>query len=233
MQREGRGAAPARGGQRVEVGRAARVADEAQRAPAAATAAQASVIAVVGDAQQDAPRPVAGLLERLVAPGQRDLEAGALGRGGERAAHACRGPTTDQRRSRRVQAAELGRSDPVPVPASEIPDGWSVVDEVLVLGRWSAPLRVAAAGCIESGPGHPASWVAPNRRYLRPAARTVVDPNYIDPVPIYEFRCGSCGDRFEELVARTSARPREVAVPSAAAEAERLLSASCAPLQRR
>jgi putative FmdB family regulatory protein len=47
-------------------------------------------------------------------------------------------------------------------------------------------------------------------------------PEYHRPVPIYEFECGDCGERFEELVAAGTERTR---CPTCDAEgAERRLS---------
>jgi putative FmdB family regulatory protein len=45
-------------------------------------------------------------------------------------------------------------------------------------------------------------------------------------MPIYEYRCGSCGERFEELTAADAAAP---ACRRCGAETERLLSAQAAP----
>jgi putative FmdB family regulatory protein len=54
-------------------------------------------------------------------------------------------------------------------------------------------------------------------------------------VPIYEFECRSCGQRFEELVGRHVGRKSaEVRCPECgAAEAERLISSGYAPIHRR
>jgi putative FmdB family regulatory protein len=56
----------------------------------------------------------------------------------------------------------------------------------------------------------------------------------INPVPIYEFECESCGHRFEELVgSHVGVEAAEVVCPECgAADAERLLSTSYAPLHR-
>jgi putative FmdB family regulatory protein len=56
----------------------------------------------------------------------------------------------------------------------------------------------------------------------------------INPVPIYEFVCGSCGHRFEELVgAHVGRAAADVACPECgSAEIERQLSRSYAPLSR-
>lgn len=56
----------------------------------------------------------------------------------------------------------------------------------------------------------------------------------INPVPIYEFECRSCGQRFEELVGSHVGRETtEVRCPECgAAEAERLMSSSYAPINR-
>ncbi len=61
----------------------------------------------------------------------------------------------------------------------------------------------------------------------------VGNPNYHQPVPIYEFTCRSCGHRFEELVgSQVGLDAADVSCPECgAAEVERLLSPS-APLQR-
>jgi putative FmdB family regulatory protein len=55
----------------------------------------------------------------------------------------------------------------------------------------------------------------------------------INPVPIYEFACESCGHRFEELVgSHVGLDASEVACPECGSEkVERLLSTSYAPLQ--
>jgi putative FmdB family regulatory protein len=52
-------------------------------------------------------------------------------------------------------------------------------------------------------------------------------------VPIYEFACRSCGHRFEELVgSHVGVQAGDVVCPECgAAEAERLISTSYAPLQ--
>jgi putative FmdB family regulatory protein len=56
----------------------------------------------------------------------------------------------------------------------------------------------------------------------------------INPVPIYEFACESCGHRFEELVgSHVGLDVAEVACPECGSEkVERQLSTSYAPLQR-
>lgn len=56
----------------------------------------------------------------------------------------------------------------------------------------------------------------------------------INPVPIYEFVCGSCGHRFEELVGSHVGRQAEdVCCPECgSAKVERQISSSYAPLQR-
>jgi len=56
----------------------------------------------------------------------------------------------------------------------------------------------------------------------------------INPVPIYEFACRSCGHRFEELVgSHVGLDAADVSCPECgAADVERLLSTSYAPLQR-
>jgi putative FmdB family regulatory protein len=52
-------------------------------------------------------------------------------------------------------------------------------------------------------------------------------PGYPETVPIYEFRCGSCGERFEALVdvGTTTEECRLCGAPGA----ERVLSAQAAP----
>ncbi len=56
----------------------------------------------------------------------------------------------------------------------------------------------------------------------------------INPVPIYEFACQSCGHRFEELVgSHVGVDATEVTCPECgASKIERLVSTSYAPLQR-
>jgi putative FmdB family regulatory protein len=56
----------------------------------------------------------------------------------------------------------------------------------------------------------------------------------INPVPIYEFECPSCGHRFEELVgSHVGLETADVRCPECgAAEMERLLSRDYAPLHR-
>jgi putative FmdB family regulatory protein len=56
----------------------------------------------------------------------------------------------------------------------------------------------------------------------------------INPVPIYEFECRSCGQRFEELVRSQSGRETaEVGCPECgAADAVRLLPGSYSPISR-
>jgi putative FmdB family regulatory protein len=55
----------------------------------------------------------------------------------------------------------------------------------------------------------------------------------INPVPIYEFACESCGHRFEELVgSHVGLEAADVACPECgSAKVERELSTSYAPLQ--
>jgi putative FmdB family regulatory protein len=55
----------------------------------------------------------------------------------------------------------------------------------------------------------------------------------INPVPIYEFTCQSCGHRFEELVgSHVGLEAGDVACPDcSSAEVERQVSTSYAPLQ--
>jgi putative FmdB family regulatory protein len=55
----------------------------------------------------------------------------------------------------------------------------------------------------------------------------------INPVPIYEFACESCGHRFEELVgSHVGLEAADVACPECgSAKVERQLSTSYAPLQ--
>ena len=57
----------------------------------------------------------------------------------------------------------------------------------------------------------------------------------INSVPIYEFVCGSCGHRFEELVGSHVGREADsVTCPECgAAEVERQVASSYAPLHRR
>jgi putative FmdB family regulatory protein len=45
-------------------------------------------------------------------------------------------------------------------------------------------------------------------------------------MPIYEYRCGNCGERFEELTAADAGAPT---CPRCGGETERLLSAQAAP----
>jgi putative FmdB family regulatory protein len=52
-------------------------------------------------------------------------------------------------------------------------------------------------------------------------------PGYDRAVPIYEFRCGSCGERFEALVGAGTAT--EKCRLCGAPDAERVLSAQAAP----
>jgi putative FmdB family regulatory protein len=62
------------------------------------------------------------------------------------------------------------------------------------------------------------------------AASRVSGADYHGPVPIYEFVCGACGERFEELVragtesvdCRKCGHPGALRVPSAPAETPRL-----------
>jgi putative FmdB family regulatory protein len=55
----------------------------------------------------------------------------------------------------------------------------------------------------------------------------------INPVPIYEFACESCGHRFEELVgSHVGLEAADVACPECgSAKVERQLSTSYSPLQ--
>jgi putative FmdB family regulatory protein len=57
----------------------------------------------------------------------------------------------------------------------------------------------------------------------------------INPVPIYEFECRSCGQRFEELVGSHVGRETDdVRCPDCgAADAERVLASTYAPIHRR
>jgi putative FmdB family regulatory protein len=75
-----------------------------------------------------------------------------------------------------------------------------------------------------------------NQRYLRPETRSgeSCPGTTINPVPIYEFACQSCGHRFEELVgSHVGLDDADVACPECgSANPERLLSASYAPLHR-
>jgi putative FmdB family regulatory protein len=54
-------------------------------------------------------------------------------------------------------------------------------------------------------------------------------------VPIYEFKCGSCGESFEELVgSHVGLEAGKVSCPACgAAGVERRISSSHAPIQRR
>jgi putative FmdB family regulatory protein len=56
----------------------------------------------------------------------------------------------------------------------------------------------------------------------------------INPVPIYEFECRSCGHRFEELVgSHVGVETADVRCPECGAEEiERLLSKDYVPIQR-
>jgi putative FmdB family regulatory protein len=58
--------------------------------------------------------------------------------------------------------------------------------------------------------------------------------NYHRGVPIYEFRCESCGHRFEELVgSHVGTDESSVRCPKCGAErVERLISGSYAPIQQ-
>ena len=69
------------------------------------------------------------------------------------------------------------------------------------------------------GPSTPC-WVAACAKWYR-------RPGYDQPVPIYEFRCGACGERFEALVdpGTESVECRECG----AAGAARMLSAQAPP----
>ena len=69
--------------------------------------------------------------------------------------------------------------DPVPVPASEIPNGCGLVGEVGVHALTGRGVR----GRLPSA-----------------SADASRSPGYHRPVPMYEFRCGACGERFEALV---------------------------------
>jgi putative FmdB family regulatory protein len=53
--------------------------------------------------------------------------------------------------------------------------------------------------------------------------------SYDPTVPIYEFRCGSCGERFERLVPAGTAS--ETCPACGSEETERVLSAQSAPLK--
>jgi putative FmdB family regulatory protein len=48
----------------------------------------------------------------------------------------------------------------------------------------------------------------------------------MESMPIYEYRCGACGERSEELASADSAAP---ACPRCGAETERLFSAQATP----
>ena len=54
-------------------------------------------------------------------------------------------------------------------------------------------------------------------------------------MPVYEFSCGSCGERFEELVGpHVGTREEDVRCPACGADGpERLLSSSYAPIHQR
>lgn len=54
-------------------------------------------------------------------------------------------------------------------------------------------------------------------------------------MPVYEFSCGQCGERFEELVGpHVGKEADEVSCPACGgAEVERLLSSSYAPIHNR
>jgi putative FmdB family regulatory protein len=54
-------------------------------------------------------------------------------------------------------------------------------------------------------------------------------------MPVYEFSCGKCGERFEELVGpHVGRKVEEVRCPACgAANLERLISSTYAPLHRR
>jgi putative FmdB family regulatory protein len=102
---------------------------------------------------------------------------------------------------------------------------------------------------IERGSGQPARRPPPNvpqppierafrdvRRYLRAGIGIEGSGSgtTINPVPIYEFACASCGHRFEELVgSHVGVEVAEVVCPECGSGAtERLLSTSYAPLHR-
>jgi len=64
---------------------------------------------------------------------------------------------------------------------------------------------------------------------FRPGCGERRPPVYYRNVPIYEFRCLACGERFEELVdAGTSSRP---CADCGSLETQRVLSAQAAPLK--
>jgi len=54
-------------------------------------------------------------------------------------------------------------------------------------------------------------------------------------MPIYEFSCGKCGERFEELVGpHVGKKAEEVRCPACGAkDVQRLISSSYAPIRRR
>jgi putative FmdB family regulatory protein len=61
----------------------------------------------------------------------------------------------------------------------------------------------------------------------------VMGPNYHRCVPIYEFVCQSCEQRFEELVGQVGTSESAVRCPACGgAEVERLVSSSYAPVPR-
>ncbi len=96
----------------------------------------------------------------------------------------------------------------------------------------SAPVGSRPAGKYREGNWPPSQF---NQRYLRPETRTGWSGGRttINPVPIYEFACQSCGLRFEELVgSHVGLDVADVACPECgSAEVERQLSTSYAPLQ--
>ena len=109
------------------------------------------------------------------------------------------------------------------------------MDEVSVREVRLGPRQLGhgPSGSIEPVPGRPASSIPRNlrleRRPRESGARTT-----INPVPIYEFSCQSCGHRFEELVgSHVGLETADVACPECGShEIEREVSTSYAPLHR-
>ena len=72
-------------------------------------------------------------------------------------------------------------------------------------------------------------------RQRRSVAESVASRNYDLGMPVYEFACGDCGERFEELVGSHVGRTEdEVLCPKCGgAKLKRLVAGSYAPLHRR
>jgi putative FmdB family regulatory protein len=51
----------------------------------------------------------------------------------------------------------------------------------------------------------------------------------MEPMPIYEYRCGACGERFEDLL--PAGAPAPACPRCGAARADRVLSAQAAPFE--